>query len=76
MIIIRLILSVKVNDRCSLSVKFNKLRKGGCRLRSINKISVIQVQYGYFRSRSKVRIRANEVLASEEPEEGETDCNK
>ena len=76
MIIIRLFLSVKVNDGCSLSVKFNKLRKGGCRLRSINKISVIQVQYGYFRSRSKVRIRANEVLASEEPEEGETDCNK
>ena len=63
MIIIRLFLSVKVNDGCSLSVKFNKLRKGGCRLRSINKISVGQVQYGYIRSRSIVRIRANEISA-------------
>ena len=63
MIIIKLILSVKVNDGCSLSVKFNKLRKGGCRLRSINKISVGQVQYGYIRSRSIVRIRTNEILA-------------
>ena len=63
MIIIRLFLLVKVNDGCSLSVKFNKLRKGGCRLRSINKISVGQVQYGYIRSRSIVRIRANEILA-------------
>ena len=64
MIIIRLFLSVKVNDGCSLSVKFNKLRKGGCRLRSINKISVGQVQYGYIRSRSIVRIRANEISAT------------
>ena len=63
MIIIRLILSVKVNDRCSLSVKFNRLREGGCRPRSINKMSVVQVLYGYFRSRSIVSIRANEILA-------------